>query len=77
MRYPISAVIAIATAVAVLNVTLVKAVAMTVATLTNDKTVAVVVAESIYHFQVGKIQSWYGVLERSLSSADCYSIKLI
>lgn len=74
MRNPISAVMATATAVAVLAVTLVTT-AVSLRTMTNlakDKTVAVAVAKAIHRLQVGEIQSLYGVLQRSLSSADCY-----
>ena len=64
---------AIATAVVVSDATSVKAVVTTLAmtALTKDKAVAVV-AKSIYQFQLGKIQSLYGVLQMGLSSADCY-----
>lgn len=84
-----SAVIANATAVVVLNVTLAKAVAMTVTMtiLARDKTVAVVVAESTYQLRVGKIQSLYGVLTKEFKlgrllsglchSKLCYRINII
>jgi hypothetical protein len=78
VRYPISAAIARGTAVVVSNVTFLKVVVSTLVTApAKDKTVAVVVDESIYQFHVGKIQSLYGVLQRSLSSADCYRASVL